>query len=333
MDRTGASCYIYAKASGMLAKSYTGPNAKKLFNAKSLQELWSLLFDDEMPSVPQTVLAQVIEKKSYEKFVEEYNTLLTAYSKPDDVLVELLHWFDFENLKNAGALLSTGHSEKLDYTSIKPFNLLKYEQWPDLEKMTVGTELAWYNRPPQVFEQQEFSNRLDIQFIKKIWKVSEKLPAAEKKAVQKIIAERYSMKNILWAMRLKVYYNMSSDEIKNRLVFLEDRKSRSDLFAKEALKILDFNVDSYDDWSKWHYAFLLNSSDDLRFWKLDPQFVEQKVSDLFYVQMKRNFHREPFTAMVMVAWFFIKMHELDNIRMVTEAIRLNVDIEERGIDG
>ena len=57
MDRTGAACYVYAKASGMLAKSFVGSKAVKLFNVKSLQELWSLLFTDEVPAVPQTILA------------------------------------------------------------------------------------------------------------------------------------------------------------------------------------------------------------------------------------------------------------------------------------
>ena len=44
MDRTGAACYVYAKASGMLAKSFVGSKAVKLFNVKSLQELWSLFY-------------------------------------------------------------------------------------------------------------------------------------------------------------------------------------------------------------------------------------------------------------------------------------------------
>ena len=30
MDRTGAACYVYAKASGMLAKSFVGSKAVKL---------------------------------------------------------------------------------------------------------------------------------------------------------------------------------------------------------------------------------------------------------------------------------------------------------------
>ena len=72
MDRTGAACYVYAKASGMLAKSFVGSKAVKLFNVKSLQELWSLLFTDEVPVVPQTILAQKIEKKAAQRFINEY---------------------------------------------------------------------------------------------------------------------------------------------------------------------------------------------------------------------------------------------------------------------
>lgn len=63
MDRSGASCYVYAKASGMLSKSFVGSKGMALFNARTLQELWGMLFKDEVPSVPQTMLAELIEKR------------------------------------------------------------------------------------------------------------------------------------------------------------------------------------------------------------------------------------------------------------------------------
>lgn len=327
MDRTGASCYIYAKASGMLAKSFTGSRTVNLFNAKSLQELWGLLFTDEVPAVPQTLLAQEIEKKAALEFIEDYKKLIMAYSEPEDILVDLLQWFDYENLKNAAGKLSAENSGEEDFQKIKPFNILKYEKWPDLEKMTAGTELSWYNKIPALEEQNIFANKVDTQFIKKIWSAVEKLSASEREVAEKIIAKHYSMMNITWAMRLKVYYNMDSESIKDHLIYLEDRKSSTDKFAGEALKILDKKIDAYEDWSKWKYAKLLNINDDSRYWKLDPAYFEMQVANDFTASMKREFHKNPFSSMVMVTWFFIKRAELDSIRTATEAIRLNIDQE------
>ena len=83
MDRSAASAYVYAKASGMLAKSFVGTRAEKLFSVKSLRELYGLLFDDEVPAVPENMLAKVIEIKAQNRFINQYISLLENYSKPD----------------------------------------------------------------------------------------------------------------------------------------------------------------------------------------------------------------------------------------------------------
>ncbi len=327
MDRTGAACYIYAKTSGMLAKSFTGQRAKILFETKTLPELWSLLFKEEIPAVPQTILAQLIEKKATQKFIAEYKKLLELYSKPDVVLKNLIHWFDFENLKNAAAYLATGRSEKPDFSDITPFNILDYSQWPDVQKMTEKDELAWYNKVPAVDEQQMLSHDLDMQFVRNLLKGADKLSIGQRNAVRKLILWRYSMKNVIWVMRLKVYYNMKEDEIRKQIVYLDESKGINDLFAGEALKIIGYDINSYEQWSKWKHSALINDIKDGKVWKLDPQVVEEKCSNDFYLLMRRSFHKEPFSALVMVAWFFIKQNELDNIRTATEAIRLNVQLE------
>lgn len=53
MDRSGASAFVYAKASGMLAKSYIGKRTVKLFEARTLADLWTLLFEEEVPLIPE----------------------------------------------------------------------------------------------------------------------------------------------------------------------------------------------------------------------------------------------------------------------------------------
>ena len=91
MDTTAALSYIYAKLSGMLAKSYVGVRTQKLFAVSSLQEVWSLLFKDDVPSVPEAFLAQRIEQKATEQFIAEYSSIIELFDKPQSLLVELLH--------------------------------------------------------------------------------------------------------------------------------------------------------------------------------------------------------------------------------------------------
>ena len=49
MDKSAADAYVYAKASGMLARSFIGGRAAQLFEVHSLKELWTLLFKKEVP--------------------------------------------------------------------------------------------------------------------------------------------------------------------------------------------------------------------------------------------------------------------------------------------
>ena len=52
MDKTGAGAYIFAKANGILGKSFTGNRARLLFGQKSISELWTVLFRSQPPLVP-----------------------------------------------------------------------------------------------------------------------------------------------------------------------------------------------------------------------------------------------------------------------------------------
>ena len=49
MDSSSASAYVYAKACGMLAKSFIGARKDKLFEVSALADLWTLLFNCEVP--------------------------------------------------------------------------------------------------------------------------------------------------------------------------------------------------------------------------------------------------------------------------------------------
>ena len=65
MDKSGAGAYIFAKANGILGKSFTGKRANLLFGQKSLAELWTLIFRSQPPLVPEVLLSQQIEEKAF----------------------------------------------------------------------------------------------------------------------------------------------------------------------------------------------------------------------------------------------------------------------------
>lgn len=328
MDTSSASSYVYAKASGILARSFTGARASKLFGVQKLAELWPLIFTEEIPAVPEILLAKTIEQKAAEKFISEYKKLLMAYDNPAQVLIDLLQYFDYENLKSLGAAAAMGQKDSPPLKDISPYNILNYGAWPSIQKITQDSELSWYNKAPEVVEQQELDNELDLQFIEKLWNSSQELFGEEKRMVQDLISERYSMRNIVWVLRLKLYYGMEKNNIVQRLAFLNPQNGRSDPLGGEALDILDKDIQNWDDWKNWKYAKFLNPREEGSLWSVDPRWVEESSEKEFINKATRKFHANPCAQASLLCWYYVKAKELDYIRMATEALRLNVKVQE-----
>lgn len=71
MDRFAADSYVYAKASGIYARSFVGKRTPRLFEAKRLRDLWTTLFNDEVPLVPEGLLTLYLERRAEQKAVDE----------------------------------------------------------------------------------------------------------------------------------------------------------------------------------------------------------------------------------------------------------------------
>lgn len=325
MERSAAHAYVYAKASGMLAKSYTGSRSSPLFAVKSLRELYGLLFDDEVPAVPETLLAKAIEKKAQERFVAQFTRLLQNYSSPDAVLVALLRFYDYDNIKEIAAALCYKESVMPDIVDIGDYSMLAYHRWPDLAGITAGSPLAWYNTVPQSGEQQAADQKLDLHYTQSLWQAAKALPLGERETVLELVQREIAYRNVMWVLRLKVFYQYDADDIVPMLAYERAGAGRSDLFAGDALAVVHTETDSWDAWRGWKYAGFLNPHEEGVVWEIDPSWVERMMNRDLQRRYVRAFHRQPDSALVLFAWFKIKQTELNYIRSVTEGLRLNVE--------
>ena len=62
MDKSTAVSFSYAKAAGLLSKSFIKDRTQRLFQVESLADLWTLLFKEPAPLVPETLLARELEE-------------------------------------------------------------------------------------------------------------------------------------------------------------------------------------------------------------------------------------------------------------------------------
>ena len=325
MDKTAASAFIFAKANGILGKSFTGSRAQKLFMAKSLGELWTLLFRSQPPLVPEVLLSQQIEEKAFSTFISQFVTFINMYDKPESILIDQLLTYEGENLKEIGAALCKGETKCPPLTDLKKLSSLNYAAWPDIKKITKGTSFSWYNEIPGIHEQQENDFKIDIQICRHLWESAQQVKGEAGAALQQLYSREFIIKNIVWVLRLRLYYNMQTEEILKNLIYVSDKPGRADPVAAPALKILDWPLDEYEVWSNWRYASLLNPHEEGQVWQIDPVWIERCNRQEINKMASRLFHQFPSEPASLIGWYKIKNFELSCIRTAVESIRLNVN--------
>ncbi len=322
MDRVAADSYVYAKACGMYARSYVGPRAKRLFEAKRLQDLWSLLFKTEVPLVPEGLLALYLERESEERAVADALTLLSSYDAPDPLSRALLSLYDFNNLKAASAWAALGKSDPPFMVRLGSFAMLDYDAWPNIAAMTRSSPVPWYNRVPTEDELTEWETRLDHEYYSSVWRALTSLPREDRLSAEDLVREEIILQNIVWALRLRVYYRKKGDEIIPLLAGHDAPASTREGLCGPALETLDRPIDSWNDWKDWRYAWLLNPHEEGVPWEIDPRWAQLAADKRLYGMARRGFHQRPFTVGVLVSFFKIKELELQMIRVACEGLRL-----------
>ena len=328
MDKSGADAFVFAKANGILGKSFTNKRAHLLFTAKSLGELWTLLFRSQPPLVPEVLLSQQIEEKAFSDFIGQYVKFIEMYDKPEPVLVDQLLLFEGENLKEIGASLCKEEKNPPRLINLGKYSSLKYKAWPDIKKITNGTAFSWYNKVPSIHEQQKLEFKIDIQVCRHLWESAQREKGEAREALLELYSQEFIIKNIVWVLRLRLFYKMKAEEIVQNLIYVTNKPGHSDPVAAPALKILDWPLDEYESWSEWKYASLVNPHEEGQVWQIDPVWIERRNRVEINRKARKLFHQFPSDPCSLIGWYKMKNFELSCIRTAVESIRLNVNPEE-----
>lgn len=339
MGKSSMDIFVCVKASGMLAKSFVGPRASELFSAASLEGLWELLFRSEPPSVPDFALVQMIERKAEERFLRDFGSLVGKYSKPHDFFVDLLRFYDYNNLKAIIASLDSPEGQKAgglppNLSPVGRRSMLNYGGWPSLESITERSPVSWCSEVKDSMTQQDVEARLDGQYVRGLWDSASDLDRASREPVRALLREEIVLNNIVWGLRLRTYYGMTREEVLSRLATAKKCGSTesicNDTFVRPMVQALSLPLDSRGDWDGWKYSYLLNPRGEEKAWAVDPQWIQRMARLELYKRALRQFHRYPFTSHVLFCWFKVKQYELDCIRMAVEGIRLKMSPAQIG---
>lgn len=167
-----------------------------------------------------------------------------------------------------------------------------------------------------------------IEFIKKIWKSLPNKLSDSNASLNNLYKEEFILKNITWALRLKIFYKMKKEDIIPKLMYVTDNPDADDPLAAPAIQVLDYPLSNYSLWKKWKYKKYLNPVIDEQNWQVDPSWIENAVKLKIQKMANNLFHQYPNTTTSLIAWFLIKNYELSCIKTAVESLRLNINSEE-----
>lgn len=328
MDKVAANSYIYAKASGIIGKSFIGQNSSKMFSAKNLGELWAVLFNSNVPALPEKLLAQEIEKEAFHRFITQYTDFVKLYDTPEEIMLDQLYIYEAENLKEVYDTLCEGEVTCPELIDLGDFSRLNYSAWPNISEITYGSPFNWCNKVTGVHDKQKIEFKIDIQVVKELWNAIEKTSGENRIALEKLYLNEYVIKNIVWALRLKKYYKWDNDKILENLIYVTDSPSKKDPIAAPAIYILDKELDNYSHWENWKYAQLLNPHIGGEVWSVEPGWIEKSNRVRMNKIALQIFHQYPMIEASLMAWFKVKNFELSCIRTAVESLRLGINSKD-----
>lgn len=335
MKDTALDSYVYAKVCGMLSKSFVGKGFSRLLSVASLEELWHLLFGSACPHLSSSELAEMIEHKMEGLFLEKYISLLNFHPQQPQFLVDLIRLYDYENLKELLFFFTKGDDSspgKPEMNHIEPFSMLQYDKWPDIKALVDQSPVAWCAERWEALSQVELEARLDLQYVRDLWHSLCNLKDSARDSIKMMLKEELLMENLVWSLRLRVYFGMEGEDVLQRLVTLKDVSHTGEIYRDElagpVAKTLDYSIHNYQDWCKGDYTPFVNPPDDNDIWTIDPRWVYNAAHQKMFYRWKRQFHQNHTLSHVLYCWFKIKRYELDCIRAVTECIRLGLPVKQ-----
>ena len=322
MRATGELAYAWAKASGITGKMFLGPRVSRLYSVSRLSELDRLLFPDAPSDLSERELSVVLERRISARAVARTIRIVSLFSSPPPALRRIVSAFEYAALSGCLAAAAAGERKLPAVPELGVFGNLNYDAYPDLVKMTAGTEFVWVADSlaagtPLV----ELETELDRRYYAALWKDVSALPEADRAAFERLVAEEIELKNIVWALRLRFYFGIEGAELERRLVDV-GRKGMS--LADEARRATAFALDRRIDWKRWKRRDLLNGEIPGEAWKVDPRRVQNAAAGRIYRLARSLFRANPFSLGSIACFAKIVQFEEDMLTSVAEGLVLGI---------
>jgi vacuolar-type H+-ATPase subunit C/Vma6 len=327
MKTTADRAYIYAKACGIIGTSFVGPRVRRLLEINRLSDLDRLLFPDAYEDLPERELLIHIEQKIIKRTIHQINSLVKTQQHIPQFITLLIRSYEYADIKLLISALLEKESSPPSHTDLGRFTTVRFNAYPDLKAMLSGTDFEWIlaQVPTSQSENIRLQAELDRRYYSKLWEALQHTADPSIHFIKEIIAEEIRLKNVLWALRLKHYYQFETADIADFLLTIYDGKHS---LVKAALSCVDKPIDQYASWSSFEYAALLNPEEPGTFWRLDIPYVQRKAALYLYKKARIFFRRSPFSLNTTACFIKLKQFEEDLLISLAEGISLGLSGRE-----
>ncbi|MDR1597139.1 MAG: V-type ATPase subunit [Treponema sp.] len=329
---SGERAYVYAKACGIIGGSFIGKNLPKLAGLTRLSELDRLIFAANARDLPERELLVDLERRIINRTAKQIVTIVNSLGRPPELLVRLVRDFEYTDLKRAISASAGGERNPPAHTEIGRFATIDFGAYPRFDKMLKGTEFEFLLgdiRTLSADSTAPIQHKLDRQFYVGLWNSLFKLSRADRSSIERILAEEISLRNAVWALRMRTYYGMSPEQTREYLVFIPaPRGCFTKNLADDALASLDLPLDNPAEWGRWRWVKFLNRRDGGESWAADPRYFQNAAAEHLYHLAHHSFSRHPFSLDTTACFVKLKLFEEDLLISVAEGLGLGMGARE-----
>ena len=339
MPGAGERAYAYAKACGIIGKSFIGKRIRRLEGVSRLSELDRMVFSEASRDLPEKELLVDLEKRITGHSVKSIISIVKSFSNVPEFLKLLVRSYEYADLKTAISNIHEGDGKAPVHTDIGEFQTVKFDAWPDLPSMIRGTEFVFLLDKKKGADEKQavilMQTLLDRHYYSVLWESLMSLPRNDRCVSEKILADEISLRNSGWALRLRTYYQMTAEEVKSHLVNLPVRGKSPygaapvpHTLAHDALVCLEFPLDNFPAWSAWRWNDFLNPESGGRPWRVDPRYFQNAASLYLYNLSRRYFRSRPFSLDTVFCFIKLKQFEEDVLTSSIEGLGMGMALRD-----
>ena len=355
----GERAFAFARASGIIGKSFVGKRLSALGKISSFAELDRLIFLGARDDLPGRELLLDLERRILHRTVRHMIAVISSYVTPPELLVRLLRSCEYADLKAFLRHIVAGKADPPAFIDIGRFRTVQFEAYPNLAAMLAGTEFDFLLEKDfdalrtADYDITPLEAELDQRYYTLLIQSLSRLNPDDRHFAEMIIAEEISLRNCVWALRLRSYFNKTPEETAEYLMditmpqgnslygpelipgdihprmrasaFFDNTSGKNISLATEARESLRFSLDFRQDWKGWRWESLLGPDLPGGNWQANPRYFQNAASRYIYRLALRCFRRAPFSVSSNFCFIKIKQFEENILTSITEGLALGMD--------